>query len=136
MSRKDFLKEMVDALDDLFTEIKYLKTSQEDKADTLLPLLIITTVDTRFDKSGTRQYREFLTMNLTIVLQETSNPLFSLAEKEEAVIGALLTNSRLKQFAQDFKVLKTTASNTVNQYQKQGAISSELQIEALFAVSY
>jgi len=136
MSRKDFFSQLNTLLSPDFTAIKYLKTSNQDKADTLLPLLIINIAQTDFDKSGTRQYRERLKMTLTIIIQETNDPLADLANKEETIIKKMLTDVALKQYVQDLKIIKTTASNQVDQYQKQGAVSSELEIEALFAVSY
>lgn len=136
MSRKDFLTELANILDDDFEAIKFTKTSQQDKADTLLPLLIITVQPTEFNKSGTRTYIEKTKILFTIIIQEGKNPSADLAEKEELIIRRMLTSPKLKQYVQDIVPKKSNASNDVNTYQKQGAVSSELEIEALFAVTY
>lgn len=134
--RSDFLEKFYNLMAPEFAAVKSFKVSNDDTADTLLPLLVVNVSETNFKKSGTRQYIQTLSIVLTIIIQETENPLRDLAIKEESIIKKILLDQGIKSTLSDFQIKRSSASNKIEAYQKFGAVSSELEIEVLFAATY
>lgn len=144
MSRQsEIIEEIKKACVPIFTKVTSRQVSEKDIADTELPALVITNVETNFDKQQRFEVVENYTIKMLILIEDRPadilfDPLQELGDKQEEAIRALFGSSDLLALInKDGIILKNSnASNAVNQYSVGSAIGCILTIMCTAVVSY
>jgi len=133
-NQAQILLEIKNACNSLFTRISEKAVSEADINDTQLPALIISKLETTFDKQLDKCVVEEYDIRLMILIADKTSddfcPLSELTEIQGKVIKALLAWEPLyKLINKDGIILKTSsASNAIKEYAKGSAIWAILNI--------
>lgn len=135
------IQEIKNACSGLFTRISEKRISENDISDTELPALIISSLETIFEKQVDLNVVENYEIKLMFLIKddgENFNPISKLAEKQTEIIKAILTyRALLNAVGKDGIILKgSSISNSRDEFSKGSAAWGVLTINCHSVVSY
>lgn len=119
-----------------FTRISFQKVSIGDVNDTELPMLLVPTLKTNYNKNGNSDiYQTIVEASLVIILACSANdPLKDLEDKQDVVFRKLSTDRRVRDIG-IFELKSSTISNSVKQYEAYGRVSCLVECEFILGES-
>jgi len=137
------LEQIKEACNPIFKKVTSRQVSEKDIADTELPALVITNINTAFDNQQRFEVVETYSIKLLILVEDRAadtiyDPLQELCNKQSAVIKALFNASQLQALiSKEGMIIKdSNASNAIKQYSIGSAVGCILNINCTAVVSY
>lgn len=138
-NQKDVISAIATANSGSFTTVKQSAVAQKDIVDTLIPMLLISNVNSTYKNRLHRTFIEVYEIGLMIVLKESQTPLDDLIAKQRAVVQNLFNSAELNGIIlKDSLELKDSSiSNVVKVYQNGAkSISCILNVVCEVGVDY